>query len=174
MIKNCIVLFAIFSFHWSWAQKAPAEDLKWNHKNIAVFELGGPGLFYSLNYERILINAPRFKTSLQVGGSFYPKSTGTINLWLPITLQEIYSINPRNSIEIGAGIVPIREYSEGLPGYFDEYWAWGDPFYTARLGYRRFSEDQKWITKFSFTPIFEIYDGILMHPTGALSLGYCF
>jgi len=42
------------------------------HKNIIYIEGFGPGLFYSLNYERSVILKGLFKFNLRTGGSIYP------------------------------------------------------------------------------------------------------
>ena len=51
---------------------------KIENKNSIQIELGGHGLFYSINYERIIINGDRFKTTGQLGISYYPPNTGII------------------------------------------------------------------------------------------------
>lgn len=61
------------------------------HKNSFQAELFGHGLFYSLNYERVIVNGPRFKTTGQAGASYYPPQAGIITVWMPVMINELLS-----------------------------------------------------------------------------------
>jgi hypothetical protein len=104
-----------------------------NFKNSAQIEVGGHGLFYSLNYERILINGSQFKTTAQGGISFYPKHTGVRDLWMPIVVNELFSFT-KHHLEIGIGHVLIREASRDMENN-PINWYWSGVI-TGRIGYR--------------------------------------
>jgi len=101
-ILFCIVILAfLLSFQDSEAQEIAASN-KFLYKNAAEFDLFGHGLFYSFNYERLIINGDRFKTLAQVGAAYYPEATDVIRFWFPLTINQLYSIN-QHHIELGIG-----------------------------------------------------------------------
>jgi len=148
------------------------ESNKFSLKNSFQIEAGGHGLFYSLNYERILINGNQFKTAAQAGFSFYPKQTGVRDVWMPVVINELFSFT-KHHIELGVGHVFIREASRDVENN-PLAWFWSGAF-TGRLGYRYQSPDGRIIFRLGFTPFLEYEDRQYeFHPSGGLSIGYCF
>ena len=141
-----------------------------NHKNSVQLELFGHGLFYSLNYERVVLNRSLFKTTAQVGISYYPPKTGIMELWIPVLVNELISFKAHN-LELGGGYIFTNE-----PVLFPEsahHRSWGG-FLTGRVGYRYQKPNGHLILKAAFTPIFEYRGNDWFHPSGGLSVGYAF
>ncbi len=169
MKKNLIVLFlSLFSIS---AMSQQASKGSFQNKNSFQFELGGHGLIYSLNYERILLNGHKFKTASQIGISYYPPSAGMRDIWLPICINEIYSFGSHH-IEGGIGYVIIRESTRDMEDNLDE-WFWSGVF-TGRIGYRYQKPDGRLILRAGFTPFMEHGTAHEFHPSGGISVGYNF
>lgn len=169
MKKNLIVLFlSLFSIS---AMPQQASEGSFQNKNSFQFELGGHGLIYSLNYERILLNGHKFKTASQIGISYYPPSAGMRDIWLPICINEIYSLGSHH-IEVGVGYVVIREATRDMEDNLDE-WFWSGVF-TGRIGYRYQKPDGRLILRAGFTPFMEHDSALEFHPSGGISVGYNF
>lgn len=147
------------------------DDKKFQHRNSFQIELGGHGLVYSINYERILVNAQNFKTTAQLGISYYPPSTGVRDVWMPICVNELYSFG-NHHIEGGLGYVVIREARRDTENNPDE-WFWSGVF-TGRIGYRFQKPDGRLILRAGFTPFMEHGTAHEIHPSGGASVGYSF
>ncbi len=131
-------------------------------------------MFYSLNYERILLNGERFKTASQVGISYYPPKAGMRDIWIPIGINELFSFG-NHHLEAGIGYMPIREATRDLENNPDE-WFWSH-MTTGRIGYRYQKPSGRLILRAAFTPILEIDPlghGDEFHPLGGISIGYSF
>ncbi len=102
-------------------------------KNSIQLEAGGHGMFYSINYERIIFNADKFKTAAQAGFSYYPKITGVRDFWIPLLVNEIFSFQ-KHHIELGAGYVIIREASRDIENN-PVSWFWSGVI-SGRIAYR--------------------------------------
>jgi hypothetical protein len=87
-------------------EKEAVQEFK--YKNAAQVELFGHGIIYSLNYERIIFNAEKYKTTAQVGGSYYPKVIGFSALWLPIMLNQLFSFH-KHHVEMGVGHIFTKD-----------------------------------------------------------------
>jgi hypothetical protein len=152
---------------------------RFQYANSVQLELGGHGLYYSVNYERFLVNHFRFKTSLRVGASFYPKQTGIIPLWMPVLANEVISFG-RHHMEIGLGATITRDnlwlkVSEG-----ERPW---NAFPTGRIGYRYQKPNGRLILGVAFTPLMEVWNVLSvqgvkpyaeLHPLGGATIGYAF
>lgn len=152
-------------------QKELNYPLGFGHKNSIQLELIGHGLFYSLNYERIILNGENLKTSGQVGLAYYPPKTDLRDVWIPVLLHEIISCDSKNHIEFGLGYVFINE---GLRSMENEIVAreWNGML-TGRIGYRYQKSGGRFIFRAGFTPLYE-FEGNEFHPLGGISFGYNF
>jgi hypothetical protein len=109
-------------------------------QNSLQVELGGHGVFLSVNYERLFFPDKRFKTSIQGEASF--------NFWsffFPVLVNEIVSFN-QHHIELGIGYIPAFEGST--------FWRFSDTYATARAAYRFQRPNGRFIFRSGFTPIF--------------------
>jgi hypothetical protein len=143
-------------------------------RNSFQVDLGGHGLFYSLNYERILLNGGRFKTASQAGVSYYPASTGIRDIWIPMGINEVFSFG-QHHMEAGIGYMPIREATRD-PENNPSEWFWSH-MVTGRIGYRYQKPGGRLILRAAFTPVLEIEildHGDEFHPLGGISVGYSF
>lgn len=160
----------IFTLHTVSSQDQRSS--KFQNKNSLQFELGGHGLFYSVNYERILVNADRFKTAAQLGFSYYPPSTGVRDFWIPFSINEIISFG-NHHIEAGLGYVLLREAARDQENNPD-YWYWTD-LVSGRIGYRFQKPGGRLIFRAAFTPMIEFNNvAFEFHPSAGVAVGYSF
>lgn len=149
-----------------------SDSLTFNEKNSLQIELGGNGLFYSLIYERIILNGKRFKTTAQMGVAYYPPQTGVIDLCLPFLVNELFSFN-KHHIELGLGYVFTYSATRDLENN-PSNWEW-EGFYTGRLGYRFQKPSGRIILRAAFTPFIEGKQySYQFHPSGGVAIGYTF
>lgn len=164
-----ILVFATLAMT-TFGQKATNPTLSFKNKNSIQFELFGHGLFYSFNYERILVNGQKFKTTGQAGISYYPPKTGIRDIWIPVLINELYSFDSHH-IEFGFGYVFINEATR-TEDYEEISRGWNG-FLTGRIGYRYQKPDGRLIFRVGFTPLYE-YEVKEFHPSGGLTIGYSF
>jgi hypothetical protein len=152
---------------------AQNEASIFENKNSVQLEFGGHGAFYSVNYERLILNKPRFKTTGQVGFSYYPPKTGTIDLWMPILVNELYSFG-KHHIELGAGYIFTNEaLRDGNLNAISRSW---NGFLTGRIGYRYQKPAGRFLIRVAFTPVIEVQNinESGFHPLAGVSFGYSF
>ena len=169
MKKHLVILFCIITFFPTFSQDIRSN--KFQNKNSFQLDLGGHGLFYSVNYERILINGNRYKTASQLGISYYPASTGIRDIWMPIGVNEILSFG-KHHIEAGLGYIVIREATRDPENNPDE-WFWSG-IMSGRIGYRYQKPGGRLILRAAFTPFMEHGSAHEFHPSGGISVGYSF
>ncbi len=171
----CLAFFLILGINASMGQSLQDPSLTGKHRNIASLELMGNGFIYSLNYERILFDFDRFITTAQIGVSYYPPSTGVIELWIPMSLNQLFRVKPKHYVELGIGQVLFGEdlFVSEVPnrsivnGNVDI----GIDF-IFRAGYRFQSDSSRWVFKVAFTPFY--LNGWEFIPWGSLGAGYKF
>ena len=82
MLKKALLFFCLFSVPCvSLCQNFGKNNSGLNYDKNVQFELFGHGGFYSVNYERFIINNTNLKTSVLIGTAYFPKNTEIINLW---------------------------------------------------------------------------------------------
>jgi hypothetical protein len=139
------------------------------NKNVVSVELLGHGFLYSLNYERLLFNGSRAQTTAQIGFSYYPKKSGVIPLWVPISVNESIRIVNQNYIEFGVGKMLANDGVQMSDTEFINDYKINDWIF--RIGYKRFINDQ-WVIKIAYTPIYQ--DDIEFIHWGGIGFGYKF
>jgi hypothetical protein len=169
MKKILISLLCIVAFHPVFCQDNSSS--RFQNQNSFQLDLGGHGLFYSVNYERILLNGNKFKTASQLGISYYPAATGIRDIWMPLGVNEILSFG-KHHIEAGLGYIVIREATRNLEDNPDD-WFWSG-LMSGRIGYRYQKSGGRLILRASFTPMIEHGTAHEFHPSGGISIGYSF
>jgi len=170
MRKHLHITLLLAVFGLTAFSQSPAYNQPFGHKNSIQAELFGHGLFYSLNFERVILNGPRFKTTGQAGASYYPPETGVITVWMPLMINELFSLGSHH-LEAGLGYVFTWER---LPEPFGEFNSpWGG-FFGGRLGYRYQKPSGRLVVRVGFTPFLEHREDFALHPSGVASVGYCF
>ena len=96
-------------------QEKVTLPFEFQRKNSIQLELFGHGVFYSVNYERILLNSEKYKTTGQVGFAWYPPATDVREFWLPFSINELISFN-KHHVEFGLGTAFTNEEMQGLTG----------------------------------------------------------
>jgi hypothetical protein len=164
-----ILIFATITLS-SFGQKEPIPSQNFSNKNSIQFELFGHGLLYSFNYERIILNGQKFKTTVQAGIAYYPPKADIRDIWIPVLINELYSFD-KHHIEIGFGYVFINEAIRDIDDdVISRDW---NALMTGRIGYRYQKPDGRFIFRVGFTPIYE-YEYNEFHPSGGLTVGYSF
>ncbi len=135
------ILFCVFLYGTCKAQdkNLPA---RFSHSQSILLEAGGTGVFYSLNYELIFFNTPRYKTALDAGINYIGW-----DIVSPVSLNEIISFG-KNHLEIGAGYTFASYISQR---------------FTARIGYRYQKPEGRFVFRLGFTP-WLIYSKYFLEP----------
>ena len=165
-----IVNFNVF------AQNPKEESNKFLKRNSLQIELFGSGGAYSISYERVIFNRDKNKISVQIGTSVYPESIDILPLFVPFSLNKIFSFEA-NHFEFGIGQVLV--YDEPHYNFLG----------TLKIGYRHQKPNSKFCYKILFTPFIDTWDNhnvpILdksanlktppnFFPWGGVSFGYNF
>lgn len=177
IMRNLIFAGLIFLMPVGYGQSPTGNESsdKFIYKNIAELEIFGHGSFYSINYERLIFNGERFKTSAQAGFAYYPESSGVIPLWIPLTINQMLSFGSHH-LEVGLGQIIINDR---LPNGVNDYILFG----SLRAGYRYQKPGGRIMFKLSFTPIVDYWDRVNPEfateyvefiPWGGLTIGYNF
>ncbi len=150
-------------------------DNSFRYKNSIQFEAGGHGIIYSINYERNLLNFNHFKTSAQLGFSFYPAPIDLRSrLWIPFSLNQLFSLR-QHHIELGMGFV-LTQFQNYLGT--DEEFRYNSKFElhpTFKAGYRYQKPGGKMVYKALFTPMLLNDLGTYeFKPLGSIVVGYNF
>ena len=135
----------------------PVLSQPFNKKNSIQFELLGPGVLYSINYERILINGGKLKTSAQTGFAYY-KGGDWHSFIFPVSVNQIISFGNEH-LEIGLGATPYNTLSETEANDLDV-------FLFSRIGIRYQEPDGRSVIRGGIFPIF--------YPKLALTVGFSF
>ncbi|MFK7947724.1 MAG: hypothetical protein AB8G11_09045 [Saprospiraceae bacterium] len=139
-------------------------------RNAIMIEGLGHGFAYSINYERILVELPRTATTIQIGLSYYGEPSGVIPFWMPVTVNQMFLTKENQYIEIGAGRMLNDDGIYLSKDSFINEYRFDD--WVFRLGYRLHSNNQKWVFRAAYTPIYQDV-GELIH-WGSLAAGYRF
>ncbi len=174
-MRTFLAVFICFVFSLPaaglFAQAYPNEGFA--RKNAIHLEIGGHGLAYSLNYERMLLNGERFKTSIQAGFAWYPRFTGIRQTWIPVMAQQTFTL-PRNShpLEVGLGLTFTYDalVLDNMALLIPQWNYLG----SARLGYRFQPPQSRWAFRAGFTPQFEFNNPLEVYPLPAISIGRTF
>ncbi|MEZ4956567.1 MAG: hypothetical protein R2825_23620 [Saprospiraceae bacterium] len=181
-MKKTITL-CLFTLAWLYLNAQQSESFY--HKNNLQLELGGHGLFYSLNYERILVNDIKMKMTAKVGASYYSPGSGNIGFWLPFSVNGLLSFDMHH-VEFGIGQVLTKDRIGSSQGRSLDSW---DMLGSMTLGYRWQKPESRFLFRAVFTPFLvidfnqrqeaafsgndPIFDTWLI-PSGAVSFGYAF
>lgn len=160
------------------------------HQNQLSLSLGGGGLVYSLNYERLLLKDSPINYAIEIGAAYYPKGSGFSTLWLPVSVNTIL-FQGKHHLETGIGAAITSETwtaKKRKPIDGSDYFA------TLKIGYRYQAIGSRFVFRTSFMSFFETYkffqkhqntmsssrsnDKFLfendVHPWGGIALGYVF
>ncbi len=173
-MKKIAIIFLLTAI--STAAFAHTDSLisyKFQNKNSLQLDLGGHGLGYSVNYEKIILNGERFKTTAQVGIAYYPPITGLIQIWAPVIINQIYTFN-KHHVEFGLGMMFTDDYGYYQKANSLEMHKRMYNFYAGRVGYRYQKPDGKFLFRASFTPLIERNYSNSLYPLGGVSFGWSF
>lgn len=154
-------------------------------KNAIYLDLLGPGLFYSINYDRILSEdiSARIGLSYLSFGASASDSSGTtsasaeFSYWaVPLTVSYLGIGSETNMLELGGGAVIMNVKGSGVVETDDtsqDAAASATLFAaTGMIGYRRQPADGGFVFRIGASPVMTFGAGFL--PWGYLSLGAAF
>ena len=138
--------------------------------NLAYFELGGNGLFLSLNYERQVIKNTNL--NFHIGSGIY--GIKPTYLTIPFGLNYLLHLKDNRSfIDFGFGLTytkaNVKLYAI-VDNKFNEPIDQTDFNVIPSISYRHYSS-KDWMFKVSLTPVFNQYDGL---PFVGVSVGKLF
>lgn len=134
-------------------------------RNAVYVEAFGPGLFYSLNYER------RITENISLRGGF---TAYTFLVGFPVMVNALLG-QDGDYFEIGIGVVPYYGFgSDLLPFASSSYIKMGNGlmYGTAAMGYRYQPYDGGFLFGIEFTAFFAHHN--TFWPWGGVSIGYAF
>ncbi|MFK7758226.1 MAG: hypothetical protein AB8B53_14950 [Flavobacteriales bacterium] len=176
MTKHLLVLSTLAMLSAVSVNSQQLEDskhFKFKSTDNIQIEAGGVGVFYSVMYEKFIVNRHRFKTSINMGGSYYGENANVVATALFYTnINQIYSISANHHLEIGIGLMGAKENLGNLPEFArqDNY----IPFLSGRIGYRYQKPDGKLTIRAACTPLVENFSSQEVYPWPSLALGYAF
>jgi hypothetical protein len=102
-------------------------EVKTISRQAVNFEMGGNGLFYTLNYDRLLFQSDYYRSGFRIGFGIFPftseiESTRAV-LFIPVELNNLFGPK-KHHLELSIGVT----YNNLLQG--SEFWM------TGRVGYR--------------------------------------
>lgn len=163
----------------------PAVSNEREAKNAIYLDLLGPGLLYSINYDRVLVD----DLSARIGFSYFgvgasaTDSTGTttasaeFSYWaIPLTVSYLGIGSDTHMLEVGGGGAIVNFSGSGLLESDDQEVGAGASVttgaLTALVGYRRQPADGGFVFRVGLSPMMAFEGGFL--PWGYLSLGAAF
>lgn len=182
-LKLCLCLLFIMlaaSLQLEAQESAPPATAK----NAVYLELGGNGVYYSLNYEKIFYQRGLFKSAARIGVSAFPKNieTETKTYWdaaLPLELIGLIG-RSKHHLELGVGYTPYyyadTKFEIGSRGFeFDRYrYSAVMPF---RLGYRYQKPEGGFLFRAGYMPVLSFHPDTIRPWTwvyGGISFGMSF
>lgn len=168
-VMSTIVLL-LLSVQLSFGQRQTFPRTQENTtQNVVTLEMLGHGFGYSFNYERILFNNSFFRTSAQIGFSYYGKNADVTPVWIPITINQITKIQQHGYLEMGGGkIIRNDGFMNSDNVYVNNYRV---QEWILRLGYRYEHPESPWVFKLTYTPF--LSPGEYVH-WGAMGFGVKF
>ncbi len=147
--SRCAPLFAAFlllTATLSLAQ-SPVEPVR---RNTFFLELGGNGMFYSLNYDRILLSRDTWKLSGRVGALYVPsfKADNRHMTGVPLEISYLRG-RGKHFLEVGLGLTGLYDTYPLSETRIRELAVMG----TARIGYRYQKPEGGLFFKTGFTPL---------------------
>ncbi|MDF1673824.1 MAG: hypothetical protein P1U41_09970 [Vicingaceae bacterium] len=85
------------------------------NKNSVYLEVGGSGLWYSINYDRILFKREHKALSVRAGISYLGDFSDTNAITIPISASFLYGRN-KNFLEVGGGPTTLHSFAESITG----------------------------------------------------------
>ena len=176
MFFNIMLLFFCFCLMKAQAQSEFCTDLK---KNTVFFEVGGNGVLYSLNYDRLFDISRKFKASTRIGLHFSENLNDNGNRYIgfPLEVSGLYSIfNNKHFLELGTGLTLMNDNDFSLNHKTTLF------ILAFRAGYRYQKPQGGMFFKIGFTPLYDFYiinpkDHIIYSTWflfGGIGIGYTF
>ena len=164
---NFKIKYVLMSIYLFCAMSVFAQEGK--SYNSVYCELGGNGLYYSINYERLILKSKIANYGLRGGIAFFTINTNRDLLSFPFEFNIIFGQN-KSHIEFAPGYTLIHEHQ------VDEK-NWGSILFL-RLGYRYQKGSGGFVFRAGFTPytdfLIDYWDTPQLSLWFGISAGYSF
>jgi hypothetical protein len=145
-LPSCFAAFLLLAPTASFAQ-SPVEPVR---RNTFFLELGGNAWFYSLNYDRILLDRDKWKLSGRVGAMYVPSFRAVDRHMVGVPLEISYLRGrDRHFLEMGLGVTATYDTYPLSDTRIRELAVMG----VARIGYRYQKPEGGFFFKTGFTPM---------------------
>ena len=169
MDKKVVLLTCCYFFIFSFRMEADINDTSIISVNVVNLELGGTGLLYSVNYERVFLQKTAYFLSVRVGFGSY-STMEKQQYTVPVEINTLQPVSRQNHyLEWGLGTTYVQEQSRN---------AYAMLLASGRVGYRFQQDIAGFFFKISYTPLFpcwadKIFSYKFIHYAG-ISIGYTF
>ena len=172
MRKLFIFSIVYFIIQPSFSQDSNQGNL--SSKSSIYFEALGTGLFYSINYDRIVFANDNLGISVRSGITYTPQSVAGANMiGIPIEMSVLLG-EKKGKLELGLGFMPFYAFDEQIDSYLG--------LVTPRIGYRLQKSEGGFFLKTGFTPWIpiswddsvEIEEGVYFVPMIGFAVGHTF
>lgn len=168
------VVCVLLSLAVACAQAQVRDEIDESRNSLYVEFLGNGGL-YSINYDRQFVTiAERHRFGMRIGFSFITVGVDSLNAKYPMVfpLTVNYMLGRQRRLEIGGGVSPRLYFRSNGDVVFNI-----EP--CATLGFRLQREDNDFVFRIGFTPLFfdsdaEVAKTLGFYPWFGLSLGRAF
>ena len=181
--KLLIIIVSIFTLFHSERANSQIDTTKYNDvslsqldtvlkKNTVFVEIGGNGLVYSINYDRLINVSSKIKISTRIGVHYtnYFPLIYYRTVSIPIEVSALYPFfRNKHFLEIGSGLSYLNSYDK-ITNYTEDIL-----ILALRLGYRYQKPQEGLFIKIGFVPLYDFYvinpDPSVPHQTWFLSGG---
>jgi hypothetical protein len=149
-------------------------------KNTIFLELAGNGGFYSLNYDRILLEKAKWKLAGRIGAMYYREELNYLDynhsLKIAVPIEASYLRGKGDHyLELGIGMTPWYENYKDFDASEISHIVL---LSSARLGYRYQKKEGGMFLKAGFTPLLQFKNKVyengssIFFPWGGLAIGF--
>ncbi len=167
-LKITILLIMCFNIQNANAQSEYCTKLR---KNSIFLEVGGNGIVYSINYDRLFDFSNKIKGSARIGVNYFENFNNNESriFGIPVEFSGLYSISKnKHFLELGTGLTYFNSKK------FKESQNENVFIFALRLGYRYQNPEGGLFLKAGFTPLNNFPDFEFWVLIGGISIGYTF
>ncbi len=146
VIRSVLVFLLIVGLAASTqAQRLAVDADKGTNKHVMYLEALGAGYFYSINYERLLLNKRKFGLFARAGFEYIPFGGADKLVHFPIGTNATYG-NRKHRVEVGVAALFRLNFDPGV-GFGDGYYFTNPPtriFLVPSVGWRFHAKPNEW------------------------------
>jgi hypothetical protein len=159
LLVSLFFLFSLFfGINDATAQKLAVGAEKGTNNHVLYLEMGGTGYYYTVNYERLLLNKQRFGLFARVGFEYIPFYGADRLIHFPLGVNLTYG-ERKHRLEGGFAALFRMNFDKNV-GFGEGFYLVNPPtriFFCPSVGYRFHAKPNEWGETFflrvTFTPI---------------------